>query len=91
MNWWALALLWFAGANLRITMLAVPPLIPTIHDDLHMSEKAVGALNGLPVLTLAAGAIFGSLLLARIGVMRALCVGLMVMAIAGALRVSHDQ
>lgn len=86
MNWWALALLWFAGANLRITMLAVPPLIPTIHDDLHMSEKAVGALNGLPVLTLAAGAIFGSLLLARIGVMRALCVGLMVMAIAGALR-----
>lgn len=86
MNWWALGLLWFAGANLRITMLAVPPLIPLIHDDLHMSEKAVGALNGLPVLTLAAGAIFGSLLLARIGVMRALCAGLLLMAVAGALR-----
>lgn len=85
-NWRALGLLWFAGMNLRITMLAVPPLIPLIHEDLHMSEKAVGALNGLPVLTLAAGAIFGSLLLARIGVVRALCAGLMVMALAGALR-----
>lgn len=86
MNWWALGLVWFAGANLRITMLAVPPLIPLIHDDLALSEKAVGALNGLPVLTLAGGAIFGSLLLARIGVIRALCFGLLLMAAAGALR-----
>lgn len=86
MNAWALALIWFAGVNLRITMLAVPPLVPLIHEDLSLSEKAVGALNGLPVLTLAAGAIFGSLLLARIGVIRALCAGLLLMALAGALR-----
>lgn len=86
MNWWALGLLWFAGANLRIAMLAVPPLIPLIHDDLALSESAVGALNGLPVLTLAAGAIFGSLLLARIGVIRALGTGLLLIAVAGALR-----
>lgn len=86
MNWWALALLWLAGANLRIAMLAIPPLIPLIHDDLHLSEKLVGALNGLPVLTLAGGAIFGSLLLSRIGVIRALIVGLLLIAAAGALR-----
>lgn len=86
MNWRALALVWFAGANLRITLLAVPPLIPLIHEDLHLSEKAVGALNGLPVLTLAAGAVFGSLLLARLGVIRALIFGLLLVAVAGALR-----
>ena len=50
MNFWALGLLWFAGINLRVTLLAVPPLIPLIHQDLSLSEKAVGALGGLPVL-----------------------------------------
>ncbi len=86
MNWRALFLLWFAGINLRITMLAVPPLIPFIHQDLHLSEKAVGALNGLPVLVLGLGALFGSLLLARTGVVRALVAGLAIAGIAGALR-----
>ena len=36
--WTALALLWLAGVALRMTILAVPPVIPMIHDDLHMSE-----------------------------------------------------
>ncbi len=86
MNWWALFLLWFAGINLRITLLAVPPLIPFIHQDLDLSQKAVGALNGLPVLILGLGALFGSLLLARTGVVRALMFGLAIAGIGGALR-----
>ncbi len=86
MNWWALFLLWFAGINLRITMLAVPPLIPFLHQDLTLSGKAVGALNGLPVLILGLGALFGSLLLARTGAIRALIAGLAIAAVAGALR-----
>ncbi|MEM8744618.1 MAG: MFS transporter, partial [Pseudomonadota bacterium] len=86
MNWWALFLLWFAGINLRITLLAVPPLIPFIHQDLELSQKAVGALNGLPVLILGLGALFGSLLLARTGVVRALIFGLAIAGIGGALR-----
>ena len=86
MNWWALFLLWLAGINLRITMLAVPPLIPFIHQDLVLSGKAVGALNGLPVLILGLGALFGSLLLARTGAIRALIAGLAIAAAAGALR-----
>ncbi len=86
MNWWALGLLWLAGINLRITTLAVPPLIPLIHQDLDLSEKAVGALGGLPVLMFAGGALFGSLLLARTGAVRALIAGLALTGVAGALR-----
>jgi len=85
-NLWALALLWLAGINLRVTLLAVPPLIPFIHQDLDLSEKAVGALGGLPVLIFGFGALFGALLLARTGVIRALIAGLAIAGLAGALR-----
>lgn len=86
MNLWALALLWLSGINLRVTLLAIPPLIPLIHQDLHLSEKAIGALSGLPVLLFGIGALFGALLLARTGVIRALIAGLAITGIAGALR-----
>lgn len=86
MNWWALGLLWLSGINLRIAPLAIPPLIPLIHQDLDLSEKAVGALGGLPVLMFAGGALFGSLLLARTGAVRALIAGLALTAAAGGLR-----
>lgn len=83
---WPLALLWITGASLRVTILATPPVIPLIHDDLHLSQKAIGALNGLPVLMFAFGALTGSLLLARLGVIRALVIGLLLTGGAGALR-----
>jgi CP family cyanate transporter-like MFS transporter len=47
------ATLWLIGASLRVTLLAVPPVIPLIHRDLRLSETAIGALNSLPVLLLA--------------------------------------
>jgi len=40
-----LALLWLGGAALRLTVLAVPPVLPLIHADLGLSEAAVGALG----------------------------------------------
>ncbi len=36
-------------SRMRITILAVPPVIPLIHDDLHLSEAQVGFLMGLPL------------------------------------------
>jgi len=30
-----LSLLWFVGVAARVSILAVPPIIPLIHDDLH--------------------------------------------------------
>jgi MFS transporter, CP family, cyanate transporter len=81
-----LLLLWLGGIDLRLTMLAVPPLIPLIHRELHLDEKAVGALVSLPVLLLAAAAVPGSLLIAKLGVRGALAVGLGCVAVFGAVR-----
>jgi CP family cyanate transporter-like MFS transporter len=81
-----MALLWFGGIALRVTVLAVPPLLPRIHHDLALSETSVGALSSLPVLLLAAASVFGSLLIARAGPRRAIIGGLFLIAVAGAAR-----
>ncbi len=49
----ALLLLWLAGTCLRITVLAIPPVIPQIHADLGLGQAAIGALTSLPVLLFA--------------------------------------
>jgi len=85
-DWVRLLLLWLGGIDLRLTMLAVPPLIPLIHRELHLDEKAVGALVSLPVLLLAVAAVPGSLLIAKLGVRGALLTGLGFIAVFGALR-----
>jgi cyanate permease len=36
---WRLVLLWLAGMDMRITLLAVPPLLPIIHDQLGLDES----------------------------------------------------
>jgi len=81
-----LLLLWLAGASLRLTILAIPPLLSQIHHQLHLSETEVGSLTGSPVLLLAVAAVPGSLLVARIGARHALLIGLAVIAVSGAVR-----
>jgi MFS transporter, CP family, cyanate transporter len=81
-----ITLLWLIGNALRVPILAVPPVIPQIHNDLHMSATAVGVLGGLPVVLLAAAALPGSLVIARLGPARAVVAGLLIAALAGALR-----
>lgn len=81
-----LLLLWLGGIDLRLTMLAVPPLVPLIHHALHLDEKSVGALVSLPVLLLAVAAVPGSLLIAKLGVRGALAAGLGLVAVFGGLR-----
>ncbi|MGH7762123.1 MAG: CynX/NimT family MFS transporter [Candidatus Dormibacteraceae bacterium] len=81
-----LLLLWLGGVDLRLTMLAVPPLIPLIHRELNLDEKAIGALVSLPVLVLAVAAVPGALLIAKLGVRGALAVGLGCVAVFGGLR-----
>jgi CP family cyanate transporter-like MFS transporter len=80
------ALLWLAGVALRLTVLAVPPVIPQIHTDLNLSETAVGILTGLPQVLFACAAVAGSLLIARFGALRTLVIGLFLSAVASALR-----
>ena len=81
-----LLLLWLAGVGLRLTILAVPPLIPLIHDGLRLNATQIGILTGLPSMLFAIAAVPGSRLIARLGVRTAFVVGLAVTAIGGALR-----
>jgi CP family cyanate transporter-like MFS transporter len=80
------ALLWVAGVGLRLTVLAVPPVIPQIHADLDLSETKVGILTGLPQVLFACAAVAGSLLIARLGALRTLVIGLTLNAVASGLR-----
>ena len=85
-NAFRIAILWLAGIDLRLTLLAIPPVIPLIHRDLHLDESGIAALSNLPVLVLAGSSLFGALLTAKLGAKRALILGLWAIAISGALR-----
>jgi CP family cyanate transporter-like MFS transporter len=80
------AMLWIAGVGLRLTILAVPPLIRAIHDELSLSETQVGILSGLPPVLFMLAAVPGSLLIARLGARATLVAGLVIAALGGALR-----
>lgn len=82
----ALLLLWLAGTALRLSILAVPPVIPRIHDDLALNATQIGLLTGLPSMLFALAAVPGALLIARLGVTTAMVVGLALNALGGALR-----
>jgi CP family cyanate transporter-like MFS transporter len=84
--WVAAALLWLAGNGLRLTILAVPPVIAMIRDDLHLSATQVGLLSSIPPAMFALAALAGSLLVARLGVTVALVGGLLLVAGGSALR-----
>jgi CP family cyanate transporter-like MFS transporter len=79
-------LLWLAGNGLRITILAVPPVIPLIRTELGMSETQVGILTGLPPVLFACTAVLGSLLIARFGALTTLLAGLIATAAGSVLR-----
>jgi len=81
-----LVTLWLAGVGLRLTILALPPVLPQVRADLHFDQTGVGVLSGLPPLLFALAAIPGSLLIARFGATRALTIGLLTAALGGALR-----
>jgi CP family cyanate transporter-like MFS transporter len=84
--WTAIVLLWLAGNALRITILAVPPVIAMIRDEFALSATEVGLLSGIPPALFAIAALAGSLLVARLGVRAALVGGLLVVAAGSALR-----
>ena len=80
------ALLWIAGVDLRLTLLAIPPVLPSIHRDLGLTETGIAALTGLPVVLFAAAAVLGSLLVARLGARRTMLLGLVGAGAASGLR-----
>jgi CP family cyanate transporter-like MFS transporter len=88
---WLLALLWLSGVAIRVPILAVPPVLPLIHDDLGLSETQTGLLIGLPSAMFAIAAVPGSLLVARIGVNATMIFGLLLTLLASAGRGAADN
>ena len=86
-----LFLLWLAGVAMRMTILAMPPVIPLVHAELHMSETQVGLLIGLPLALFALAAVPGSLLIARIGTSLAIIAGMVIAAISSGVRGAADD
>jgi MFS transporter, CP family, cyanate transporter len=84
--WIAASLLWLGGLGLRLTILAVPPVIALIQADLQLSGTEIGILSGLPVILFAIAALPGSLLIARFGALPTLVAGLLIAGIASGLR-----
>jgi CP family cyanate transporter-like MFS transporter len=82
----SLLLLWLVGNALRLSILAVPPVIPALRAELHLSGTNIGILTGLPVVLFAAAALVGSRLVARLGVVTAVVAGLILTALGSALR-----
>jgi CP family cyanate transporter-like MFS transporter len=66
-QWRLIALIALVGFQLRAVILGVPPVLPGLRDDLHLSFTAAGALVALPVFCLGAAAIPGAVLVNRFG------------------------
>jgi MFS transporter, CP family, cyanate transporter len=81
-----ITLLWLSGACLRLTVLAIPPVVPLLHTDLHLSETGIGWLSSLPPMLFAIAAVPGALIIARFGMVPALIVALLLTAAGSALR-----
>jgi CP family cyanate transporter-like MFS transporter len=82
----AFLLLWLCGVCLRITVLAIPPVVPLLHADLHLSETDIGWLSSLPPMLFALAAIPGAVLIARFGIVPALAIGLLLNAVGSTAR-----
>ena len=81
-----LPLLFMLGISLRLTLLAVPPLLPAIRAELKLSATAVALLVTLPIALFAVAALPAWQLIARIGPLRTLILGLFFVTIGAALR-----
>lgn len=82
----SLGLLWLIGIALRLTILAVPPVLPTLRSELNLSGTEIGILTGLPITLFAAAALVGSQLVGRLGAVIATIAGLLLTALGSALR-----
>jgi CP family cyanate transporter-like MFS transporter len=74
------------GANLRIAVASVPPLLDDIQQHLGMSSALAGLLTSLPVLCFGAGALAAAPLARRVGGEAAIVAALVPICIGTALR-----
>jgi len=79
-------LLALVGINLRAVILGVPPVLPLIQHDLHLTYTATGFLTALPILVLGVASWLSGLLAERIGERACVSIGLALLAGGALLR-----
>ena len=79
------------GFQLRSVVLAVPPVLPAIRDDLHLTFTEAGTLTALPVLCLGAAAVPGAVLADRFGARLVVGLGTAGLGAAALLRLAPPQ
>jgi MFS transporter, CP family, cyanate transporter len=87
-SWRVVALIGLVGFQLRSIIVAVPPVLPQLRADLHLSFSATGALTAVPVLGLGAAAIPGALLVNRFGARKVVGAATLGLGLAALLRIS---
>jgi MFS transporter, CP family, cyanate transporter len=81
-----IALIVAVGFQLRSVILAVPPVLPAIRDDLGLSYTAAGVLTALPVLCLGAASVPGVALVNRFGARLVVGIGAAGLGVGALLR-----
>lgn len=81
-----LGLILVLGINLRTPLLAVPPVLDLIHNDLGLSYGATGLLTSLPSLMMGLGAWPAGRIAGRIGGRRSVALGLALVVIGSVAR-----
>src|SRR5258708_71676 len=80
------ALIVAVGFNLRSVILAVPPVLPLIQQNLGLSYTTIGFLTALPILVLACTAWPSGLFIERVGRRTSVIIGLVLLAAGTFLR-----
>ncbi len=81
-----MVLLWFSGAALRVTILALPPVLPRVTAEFGLRATDIGLLTGLPPLLFALAAVPSAAIIARFGAVSALLAGLVLNALGATAR-----
>jgi CP family cyanate transporter-like MFS transporter len=81
-----LGLILLVGINLRTAMLGVPPILPSLSRDLHLSYTETGLITSLPTLVMAVASFPAGKLIERFGERFMVACGLVLLVLGTVLR-----
>lgn len=86
--WRSAVLIALIGFQLRSVIVGVPPVLPELRADLHLSFSATGALTAIPVLGLGAAAVPGAILVNRFGARKVVGAAMVSLGVSALLRLT---
>lgn len=87
-SWRVAALIAMIAFQLRSIVVGVPPALPDLRDELHLSFSATGTLAALPLLGFGTAAVPGALLVNRFGARKVVGLATLGCSLAALLRLS---